>query len=118
MRVSAALFLLLVPIPTLVSCTAEDDVTAADLALQAEGSIAPTLPRELVSGIRLDGTAADGDRLDLILLPAADRAVLIEELAPPVCAIEAAKALVTAGGTLRFMVGSREIGIVTICPET
>jgi hypothetical protein len=118
MRVSSALLLLLVPFLTVGSCTAEDDATAGDLALQAEKTLGPTLPRELVPGIRLTGTAAEGDLLNLILLPAADRAVLVEELAPPVCAIEAAKALVTAGGTLRFMVGSRAIGTVTICPET
>jgi hypothetical protein len=107
-----------VPVLTVASCAAEDEATAGDLALQAQETLAPTLPRELVSGIRLSGTAAEGSRLDLILLPAADRAVLIEELAPPVCAIEAAKALVGAGGTLRFMVGTREIGTVTTCPET
>jgi hypothetical protein len=118
MRVLLSCAMLLLPVLTVASCTGDDEAAVHDLALRAQEVLAPTLPRELVPGVRLGASAVEGTRLDLVLTPAADRAVLLDELAPPVCAIEAAKALAKAGGTLRFMVGAREIGTVTTCPET
>lgn len=118
MRVPVAFARFPVPVLTMASCTADDEVTAGVLVVKAQEIPVPTLPCELVPGVRLNGSIADGNRLDLILLPAAERAVLFEELAPPVCAIEATRSLVSAGGTLRFTIGAREIGTVTTCPET
>lgn len=117
MRILMSLALILAPAVASASCTGSGGANICDMARMADETLVPTLPRELAPGIMLTDSAIEGARLDLILTPAADRAVSMDEIVPMICSIDEVQRLVAAGGTLRFMVGSREVGTVTDCPE-
>lgn len=117
MRFLLAFVLILAPTLASASCTGSGGENICDMARMAGEALVPTLPQELAPGIMLTDSAIEGARLDLILTPAADRAVSLDDITPMACSIDALKRLVAAGGSLRFMVGSREIGTVTTCPE-
>lgn len=117
MRILLSLALILAPTVAAASCTGSGGANICDMARMAGEALVPTLPRELAPGVMLTDSAIEGARLDLILTPAADRAVSMDDIVPMICSLDEIKRLVAAGGSLRFMVGAREIGTVTTCPE-
>ncbi len=118
MRILLPLALVLAPTIASASCTGAEGADICNMARMAGETLVPTLPQELVPGVMLTESAIEGPRLDLMLTVAADKQLPPEgNLAALICSQDAIKRLVAAGGTLRFMVGSREVGTVTTCPE-
>lgn len=117
MRFVLSLALVLAPSIASASCTGANGANICDMARMADETLVSTLPQELAPGVMLTDSAIEGARVDLILTPAEGAQVSLDDITPMVCSIDELQKLVAAGGSLRFKVGSREIGTVTTCPE-
>lgn len=118
MRVLLPLVFILAPSLAAASCTGTGGADICNMARMAGETLNATLPQELSPGVMLTDSAIEGARLDLMLNVAADQHMPPEgDLAAMACSMDALKALVAAGGSLRFMTGGRSVGTVTTCPE-